>query len=118
MITAEFFNDVLPRQAARDALGSFRTLIHLASGPVYTVESICDVTDAFVVVSVYPEGGIKGKAREDRCPYKGAEPRLDRIAIPYGDILRVEMTVTEPDRNNDENRGSFGFHAAGGADRG
>lgn len=107
MFDAAFFRNVLPSQITQKAKDSAEGVvtveIHLHAGGQYTVASIVNVTDAAVIIEVYPERGPARQTPAAERKQGGPLADLDRIALAYSSISRVVITTRRA-------RKDIGFH--------
>jgi len=101
MFDAEYFNTHIYQQIEQLGAGSTTTEVHLRDGTVYRVRKLGDVHSGYVLLEVYPTEGAGPDSRERRKKPGGTEEVFyDRLAVPYDQITKVLLTITEPTDDN------------------
>ncbi len=94
-IDADYFHTHLLKQI--EALGSVAVEVHLHGGVHYLVRRIETAESSYVLLEVYPQGGLDEEARRARTrPTHPGQVLFDRVAVPYASISYVFLTVTDP----------------------
>lgn len=106
MLDKEYFTVQLPSQISEHfGDGHASASLVLIDGSHFWINDIISLLDHYLIVSVYPDK-VNDEERELRTKH-GDETktvRWDQLAIPYGMISRVVVTMKGPGAKN------LGFH--------
>jgi hypothetical protein len=96
VLNAEYFRTHLPQQVGE--LGNTAMAeVHLHGGAVFRVRAIGEIAESYVLLEVYPREGVTEESMQSRHKYRQTEEVVyDRIAVPYGTIAYVFLTIMTP----------------------
>jgi hypothetical protein len=106
MFNADYFSTHILKQIEELGTGTTTVIVRLGNGREYKVQSIGDALPGYVLLSVYPPEGRDKKHREKRKKKPAPEMFYDRLAVTYGMITEVFLTIVDPD---DDEGAPFGF---------
>jgi DNA-binding transcriptional MerR regulator len=110
MFDADYFTKhILTQIDELGGSGSTTVTVRLGNGHEYRVQSIGAAHPGYVLLSVYPPEGREKKHREKRKKKPDHKIFYDRVAISYGMITEVFLTIVDPD---DDEGAPFGFRPA------
>jgi hypothetical protein len=98
MIDRQYFDQHLPRQL--EELGSARAVVVLHSGTHFHIERVIGALDQYVLLSVFPNETDNERSKELRqkgAPYPDKKVHWDQVAVPYGSISHVWLSLTTPE---------------------
>ena len=95
MFDQEYFKEHYIRQY--EQLGSARSSVFLHDGTELKVRKFHEALQNYVLLEVYPDGDRDEDLERRRKPGGTDEVFYDRVAVPYGSIKFVWISVTEPE---------------------
>jgi hypothetical protein len=96
VLNAEYFRTHLPQQV-REFGNTAMAEVHLHGGAVFRVRAIGEITESYVLLEVYPQEGVTEESMQARNKYRGTQEVVyDRVAVPYGTIAYVFLTIMTP----------------------
>lgn len=109
MFDAEYFSThILKQIEGLNGGGTTTVIVRLGNGREYKVQSIGETLPGYVLLSVYPPEGRDKKHREKRKKKPDHKVFYDRVAISYGMITEVFLTIVDPD---DDEHAACGFRS-------
>jgi hypothetical protein len=93
MIDADYFKTQIVRQFQE--LGEATAELHLTTGTVYRIRQVSQVHPGYVLLEIFPPGGISQKSKAKRRMDSSGEVLFDRVAVPYERIAHVLLTITQ-----------------------
>jgi hypothetical protein len=106
MFDAEYFNNHILKQIEELGTGTTTVIVRAAGGD-YRVQSIKEALPGYVMLSVYPREGRGKRHRDKRKKKPDQKIFYDQVAVPYGCIREVFLTIVDPDE--DDGGAPFGF---------
>jgi len=97
MFDKAYFDQHLRRQF--EQLGNARAIVTLHNGREFHIREIDQAHEGYVLLVVFPDEGVTDQTRQQRRKYGGEDVVWDRVAIDYGSISHVWLSVTEPERD-------------------